>query len=197
MKMRKIPAILLALALLTFPAFAATTDLPSEPTLILSDNQVAWVTNGTDEIATDLTLDQVKAAKFLVLEITEVPEGGFQFVVQSDGDGWAWNQLELTTEDVYADGKLIFDFSKMTMGGIADATQFAKLFVCYYTDDVTSLGITKAYLTDSLDGGGAADTGAAATGNAKTGDSTALFFALGALILAAVAVVLIVRKVRV
>ncbi len=198
MKTRKILLTLMMAALLTaaftLPAFAATVDLPTEPHSLLSDNQVLWVTDGVDGIATDLTIDQVKAANFLVLEITEVPEGTIQFVSQHDGDGWAWNQNDLMPEDVYQDGKLIFDFSKLTMGPIADATM-AKLCVAYYTDDVVNLGITRVYLTDSLgsDSGNGGDT---TSDNAKTGDSTVIFFAIGGLLLAAGATVLIARKVK-
>jgi LPXTG-motif cell wall-anchored protein len=76
---------------------------------------------------------------------------------------------------------------------LAGTTAQAKFFICYYDPDFSALGVTKAYLTTAGGGGGDAPVG---DGNAKTGDSTMIFVAMGALVLAAGATVLVVRKVK-
>ncbi len=188
----------LLIAMLAVPAFAATIDLPLDPPFVNSDAQKGWGVNGTDmngtAIETDLTLEQLQAAKYLVLEVSAEPAAGLQFVLQND-NGWGWNQTDLTAADVYQDGKLVFELANMTgWDTLAGATAQAKFFVCYYDPDYSGLGVTKAYLTDSL--GGDAPAGDPGTGNAKTGDSTVIFLAIGGLVLAAGATVLVARKVK-
>ena len=178
-------------AMLAAPAFAATVQLPIIPNWVNNDNQKGWRTDGTDDIATDLTLAQLQAAKYLVLEVPSKPEGsGIQFTFQCDPD-WGWTQTDLQVDDIWQDGKLVFEFSKMSkIADLGKAESNGKILVAYYDGGWDALGVTKAYLTDSLGGGGGGG------GSAKTGDSTMIVLAIAAFALAACATVFVARKVK-
>ncbi len=181
-------AAVILIAAFTVPVFAATVNLPTAPVITNNDNQKGWCVNGTDGVTTDLTIEQLKAATTLTLEITAKPTGGFQFVIQSD-NGWAWSQTELTAADVYSNGKLTFKLADMQgYTELQSATAQAKFYVCYYDTTVDELGITKAYLTTGGSGNGGNGN------NAKTADSPLIYIAGGALVAAACSVVLITSK---
>jgi LPXTG-motif cell wall-anchored protein len=189
----------LLVAALAVPVFA-DIDLPTAPTFVNNDTQKGWGVNGTDmngvAIETDLTLEQMKNATGLVLEVPEMPVGGLQFVFQCD-NGWAWDSTDLTADQLWQDGKLVFNFADMLgWDKIAGSTAQVKFFVAYYDPNFDALGVTKAYLTEAGAAAPADSGGEAAGGNAKTGDSSLLFAAIGALALATGAAVLFVRKVR-
>jgi hypothetical protein len=119
-------------------------------------SQRGWLTNGTDGKEVSLEIETVIAAKFLVLQLGSKPIGGLQLIWQGDGDGWSWNQNDGVLADdgtpnaakgavLSADNVLRIDLSKgfVKFDKIKDCTSF-KMFLGYYSDDVSSLGITKA-----------------------------------------------------
>jgi hypothetical protein len=130
---------------------------------INNDNQKGWRSNGTDTIETDLAIEDLVAAKYLVLELNAAPAGGFQVVWQGNGTpGWAWNQVDVLAGDgTPIDGagatvtpsaggailKVEFSvtFAEKDYEGFKASTQ-AKILIAYYTGGIDGLGITKAYL---------------------------------------------------
>ncbi|MDR0292975.1 MAG: LPXTG cell wall anchor domain-containing protein [Oscillospiraceae bacterium] len=175
---------LVLIAVFAFPALAANIDLGAM-NVTNSDTQKGWVTDGMDDIASSLTIEQLRSATTLHLEFSAPPAGGMQFIIQSDGDNYAWNQNDGAIPDTGLDATSIdIDLTKMKgFSALKDATK-AKFFLGYYSSNIADLGITKAYL---VTGGG---------GSAKTGDGAMIAFALMALVLAGGATVLIARKVK-
>jgi len=55
-----------------------------------------WYSNGCDDKVTSLTFATLKGAKYLIMKVTSKANedgfGGIQLAVQSDGDGWDWNE---------------------------------------------------------------------------------------------------------
>jgi uncharacterized repeat protein (TIGR02543 family) len=60
-----------------------------------------WASNGYDKITTDLAIEVLLSAKYLVLELTSKPVGGVQLVWQGAGSGIdpsAWNANTITSD---------------------------------------------------------------------------------------------------
>ena len=59
-----------------------------------SDNQKGWASIGTDNTTRGPTITEFKAAKYIVLKVTNMSSrdglGGLQFTFQGDHDSWAW-----------------------------------------------------------------------------------------------------------
>lgn len=183
---------LVATAVLTMPALAATVSLTLPPPAVNNDNQKGWATNGTDmngtALTTALTPEQVKGAKYLVLELSKEPEGDVKFAWQSDGE-WTWSETTLGNTEVNGK-KITIELSKMKNAAkiLAFETQW-KCFVGYWDSNFDDLGVTKAYLD------GVTTTGTS-TENVKTGDNTGLKAAAVIVMFTACASVLAVRKVK-
>jgi uncharacterized protein YjdB len=126
-----------------------------------NDVQKGWCTNGTDEITTSLSINDLIAAKFLVLELSKVPNAFMQIIWQGDGDSWAWNQrdgilsnngepnAELGVTITQSAGKVILriELSKAFINYYALLIcSKVKFFLSYYSPDIEGLGITRAYL---------------------------------------------------
>jgi len=92
-----------------------------------------WVTNGTDDVVTTLDVDTLKNADYLVIEIEAIDDaqwgfGGWQLVINHNGDGWAWNQITIagdwtnfagiTTGTTYY---LVVDLSQISAFGTIDS----------------------------------------------------------------------------
>jgi hypothetical protein len=126
---------------------------------VSTDNagQKGWATDGTDGISTTLKIEDLIAAKYLVLELSKAPSGGLQMIWQGDGNAWDWAQNDGVLGDAGSPNaskgaslsgnvlkielsKALKDYSKLA------ASTKAKLFIAYYTPDIAGLGITKAYL---------------------------------------------------
>jgi len=141
------------------PGESKIVELGIEFTAVNNDNQKGWGSNGTDDKETTLDIEDLKAAKFLVLELSKKPTGGLQLIWQGDkNDNWSWTQndgiLSDTGSPSAAKGatlsgdnvlkielsKALKDYSKLT------ACTKAKIFIAYYTGGVAGLGITRAYL---------------------------------------------------
>jgi hypothetical protein len=147
-------------------------------TWINNDNQQGWRANGTDDEVTDLSLDALKAAKYIVIEMAAPPSGGIQVAVQSDGDGWAWNQ----TDGIEAVGSaFIIDTSTLTgWDGLKSAPEFGKFLIGFWGGDgnetFANLQITNAYLAydasqlPATGGGGAAAPAPGGTEVPKVGN---------------------------
>lgn len=176
--------------MLAAPAFAAIVSLPVPPDWVNGDPQKGWRSNGTDDAETSLTIEQLQSAKYLVLEVSKEPEGGeIKFTVQCDPD-WSWDETTLKPADVYKDGKITIELSKMTgWKNIAKATK-GKFLIGYWDPNWDGLSITKAYLETG--GGGGSDGG----GAAKTGDSAMTALSIAALLTAAGAAVFVSRKIK-
>lgn len=219
MKLRKFMLLLVALVFaLSVPAYAATVvvELPVEPTLVNNSTQKGWCTDGTDDIATDLTMEQLAAAESLVLEFAEAPSGGMQFIWQGDGDGWGWNQTDQVIPDGgISDTTFTIDLAKTAKNydALKSSTK-AKIILGYYSDGFDDLKITKAYLTYE-DAGAVAEAAPVAEAvvvaeaeavdvadsvvseeNPKTGDNFIIYFAGLALVLAACGTVVFYRKAK-
>jgi uncharacterized protein YjdB len=129
------------------------------------DSQKGWCTDGTDGISTSLNIDDLIAAKFLVLELTAKPTGGLDMIWQGDvwqgGVDWTWNQqdgilsntgepdTQLGAAIMQGAGKVILriELSKALKNYNAFILNTkAKIFIAYYSPDIDALGITRAYL---------------------------------------------------
>jgi uncharacterized protein YxeA len=122
-----------------------------------NDNQKGWGSNGTDDKETNLAIEDLKAAKYLVLELSKAPSGGLQVIWQGDGNAWDWAQNDEILSDTGSPNaakgaslsgnvlkielsKALKDYSKLA------ASTKAKIFIAYYSPDAAGLGITRAYL---------------------------------------------------
>ncbi len=171
MKTRKALSLLVTLAMLiglvTIPAFAAdeatefdlgefTWSNPDNPT-----SQRGWVTDGYTDgetiMTSDLTIDYVLAAQYLILDMSAAPVGGMQLIWQGDAVATTdWNQVDILSgmgvpdaeKGVTLEGtslkielakalKTYDDFKNNTM---------AKIIIAYYSSGIDDLGITRAYL---------------------------------------------------
>jgi LPXTG-motif cell wall-anchored protein len=211
MKLRKLMMLVVALVcVLAFsaPAYAAIVELPAVPTVKNNDTQAGWASNGTDNMTTDLTIEQLTSAKYLILELGAAPIGGMQFIWQGDGDGWAWNQTDgVIPNEGTSETTIVIDLAATAKNYSAfqSSTQ-AKVFLGYYSNTVADLQITRAYLSDSLPGEEApADAapaeeapadGGAAEANPQTGDSSMIFIAMAVLALAGAGAVVFYRRAK-
>ncbi|MDR1687802.1 MAG: hypothetical protein LBS21_04220 [Clostridiales bacterium] len=118
-----------------------------------NDNQKGWATNGYEGVATNLTMDDVKANKYLILELGEAPVGDVQFIWQGDGDadegGSGWNQ----TDGVISGGTSAVIFIRDLSYEISNYDEMisgtgAKFFLGYYDDTIADLQIKRAYLSN-------------------------------------------------
>ncbi|MDR0325861.1 MAG: hypothetical protein LBI19_07205 [Oscillospiraceae bacterium] len=201
MKRKAILTLALAVVLIAVfatPAFAATTNLAWPPPLKggAADNQWGWNSIMDNEPESTFDADAFVNARYLVIEVSNTPEeGDLDFVWQGSGNGWGWAQQRFAFEDVWQDGKIVFDLTKASnadkikdTGGDGGAVKF---FAAYWEGGGwADLGVTKAYLTSSLGGGGGGG------GAARTGDATLITLAVIALALAAGASVFVVRKLK-
>ncbi|MDR1687426.1 MAG: LPXTG cell wall anchor domain-containing protein [Clostridiales bacterium] len=206
MKLRKLMMLVVALVcVLAFsaPAYAAVVELPAVPTVKNNDTQAGWASNGTDNMTTDLTIEQLTSAKYLILELGAAPMGGMQFIWQGDGDGWAWNQTDgVIPDEGTGETTIVIDLAATAKNYSAfqSSTQ-AKIFLGYYSNTVADLQITRAYLSDSLPGEEApADEAAPAAdggeANPATGDSSFIFIVIAALAMACAGAVVFYRKAK-
>jgi hypothetical protein len=128
-----------------------------EFTISVDGNKKGWATNGTDDLTTTLTIENLIAAKYLVLELSKDPTGSMDIIWQGDNNSnWNWTQTDnilnagspsaskgasLSNKTLKIElAKALGSYSKLT-----DCTR-AKLFIAYYTPDIAGLGVTKAYL---------------------------------------------------
>nr|AGS51647.1 glycoside hydrolase family 5 [uncultured bacterium contig00026] len=122
------------------------------------DKQKGWRSNGTDNTTTDLDIADLKAAKYLVLELSSAPTGGLQIVWQGNyNSNWDWNQtdgiLASGVPDATKGAALSEDFvltielslALTNYSQLASCTQ-AKFLLGYFSPDIAGLGITSAYL---------------------------------------------------
>jgi hypothetical protein len=180
------------IAMFAAPAIAANIDLPINNFTAIGgarDAQKGWATVGAEDQGTStLTIADVSRATSLVLEVPSKPEGGIQLVVFGHFNGWSWGggQYDLSADDVYSDGKLIFNFARLGISIPNNEDDAVKILVCYYDDSWDDLGVTKAYLTTSGGGGG----------GPRPGDTTMIALAVIALALAAGATFFVVRKIK-
>ena len=120
------------------------------------DTQKGWCTNGVDDTETDLEIEDLVDAKYLVLELGNAVTGGMQLVFQGDGDGWAWNQFDIlgdtgdpiTGVEVSEDKKTITIEFSVVFEGWEDFTsgEKAKIIIGYYSTNIASLDLQEAYL---------------------------------------------------
>jgi len=79
------------------PEFEAIGNL-GDFTIVNDATQKGWASNGVDGVK-GLAIDEYKAAKYIVLKVTDLESrdgiGGIQFIVQGDHDSWDWNQTDL------------------------------------------------------------------------------------------------------
>nr|AGS51657.1 glycoside hydrolase family 5 [uncultured bacterium contig00026] len=124
-------------------------------TLNLGATEKGWATNGTDNLTTSLNIADLKAAKYLVLEITTPPTGEMKFVWQSDSNNdWAWTEQVIFDDSgapnaangaTLEDNVITIELSKaiVNYAKLATSTQ-AKIFIKY--TNIDDLGITSSYL---------------------------------------------------
>jgi hypothetical protein len=125
-------------------------------TSINSVNQKGWCSNGTDNVTTNLTVNDFVDAKYLVLELNAAPAGGLHIVWQSDIDDWDWNQTEILNANgiPYADKGTILDgniiiieLSKVlkNYSKFVKTRWNVKLLLGYFSPDIAGLGVRGAY----------------------------------------------------
>jgi LPXTG-motif cell wall-anchored protein len=188
-------AVVLTMAFV-LPAMAANVDLPLTLDAVNNDTQKGWGTAGFEDegVSESVAVESLVAATHLVIEVSGEP-GFIQLILQTPA-GW-WQQSEFSGdafEAIYSDGKITFDLKNLPGSWNFDEDDLrAKFLLGFYDDGVDDLGITKAYLVVPGAGGSSAPSG---TPGAKTGDSTMIALAISALLLAAGATVVVVRKIK-
>jgi hypothetical protein len=136
------------------PPDAERVDL-GDFTWVNNDTQKGWRSNGTDSTETDLQINELVTAKYLVLELSAPPAGGFQIVWQGTGD-WGWNSNSILTDSGEAipdkgtsiEGntlKIELSLALVKYEQFQGSTQ-AKILLAYYSPDIDGLGIEEAYL---------------------------------------------------
>ena len=140
-----------------------TIDLPLDFPIVNNDTQKGWCTNGVDDIETELMIGDLKAAKYLVLELDKTPKGGMQFIWLGDGNNWGWSagQEVILKDNGDPDEKkgtkfrdnekkvLEIELSKAVKEYkkfVSVASTKVKIIIGYYSSNIADLGITKAYL---------------------------------------------------
>ena len=182
----------LAVVMLTVPVLAATFTL-GDFTTINNDTQKGWGSNGTDNKETSLSIETLTSAKTLVLELSKAPTGGLQVIWQGNGDDWAWNQTnDVIPSDGTTETTIRIDLAS-TLKNYAKfkASTEAKILLGYYSENISDLGITRAYLE------GASTTGTANNTSAQTGEGSSARYAAVALVLTVCAAALLARKVKI
>jgi hypothetical protein len=122
-----------------------------------SATQKGWCTNGMDSKETSLSIEDLLAAKYLVLELSAAPTGGMQIIWQGDGKSSSdWNQTNSVLGNNGEDSDmatvvgttLTIELSKAfkDYDTVFQLCTQAKFFVGYYSTNVADLGITSAYL---------------------------------------------------
>jgi len=126
-------------------------------TVSINDTQKGWASNGTDSLTTTLDIADLKAAKYLVLELSGAPTGGLKMIWLGDANSWSWTDTDGVLGDTgtpdaskgatLSDNVLKIELSKALKdyNKLAASTQ-VKLFIEYSSPDIAGLGITKAYL---------------------------------------------------
>ncbi|MDR0292976.1 MAG: LPXTG cell wall anchor domain-containing protein [Oscillospiraceae bacterium] len=178
---------LVLIAMLALPVLAANISLPADTPVSNGDTQQGWATEGFEDEGAEKNIDaaDLYKATAIVLEVSKEPIGADIHLILQTPAGW-WQDNNMSVADVYADGKITFDLSKMKDWKWDAADIRAKVLIAYYDSNIADLGITKAYAV--VGGGGG--------GSAKTGDGTMIALALVALALAGGATVFIARKVK-
>ena len=178
---KTIAAFLLPAAVIAAAPFAvlAKVDLAVPDAIIGDDTIWGWVSDGTDDILSGIEAEQFQNAKYLVLEIGEIPtEDTWYGLAWLSNNGWSWRENnDFSLKDcLIGDSILCFAFAEL----IPDYTEFrfeeADYLKVYfrYGDEKdpgnaifpSSLKITAAYLTNELpvavggeEDGGGEDTG--------------------------------------
>jgi hypothetical protein len=172
MKLRKVLAIVIACAMfagLSLTATAATKidllgndtwDWPNDP------ERLGWHTDGFDEgddgiVESVFTLEQLKAAKYFVIEVSEVG-GAFEsdqlvLVWQSqgeDGGGQGWNQKGWDNDDVRDGNIAVLPLAEVADRAGFDAAIGLKLMYTNWNQNIDDQNIVAIYLTDTAPEGG-------------------------------------------
>ena len=156
--MKKLLSVLVACVMIASLAISASAFDLGPFNAINQPTQKGWLTDGTDDKASDLKIATLVGAKYLILELSKVPEGeGIQMVWQGDGNSWAWTQKDLKVADFLQGTTLVFPLADVFLryDEFKASTQ-VKFYVCYYDKNMDDLGVVKAYLSDTVPEAGAA-----------------------------------------
>jgi LPXTG-motif cell wall-anchored protein len=210
--MRKTLSVILALVLIvafTAPAFAATTfKLPTTPHK-MDGVRAEWRSDGLDGIPTEIPRDILLKSTGIVFEMPE-PGSAWKFIWGAPSAGW-W--AEHDNAGVWADGKLTIKWADQGINPEKDMVDdlgpdefdsngnpggprcyFGILFADWSTP-YEDFGVTGVYLTGNFPSDDA-PANTPGTSNPKTGDTTMIALAIGALVLASGAVIILARKVK-
>jgi hypothetical protein len=69
-----------------------------EMNALLSDNQMGWLTDGTDDMSSPYNAWDVSQASELVLEFASPPSGELHYTWLGDGNNWDWQQRFVVLE---------------------------------------------------------------------------------------------------
>ena len=140
--------LILALVLSIFPVVTVSAEDIYDLGPFASDNGLkGWCTNGYDGIATELTVDDIKAAKGLVITLDTSPSTSLTFVLQSDADpGW-WDQTSVSC----VDGVIAVDLTAMNTWAdfLENGTQ-ANLLIGDWGDFWDNNNVVSAVLTSDV-----------------------------------------------
>jgi hypothetical protein len=129
-------------------------------------SQMGWRSNGNDGHETDLPIEVLVGASKLVLELSQTPRGGFQFVWSNQSEGWVQVDAVLSNNGTPDPNKgativpngdgVIFSIELSKVIGTRyeefKASTSAKFLIAYYTGGgIVGLGLEKAYLVGNYD----------------------------------------------
>jgi len=126
-------------------------------TWLNNNNQKGWRANGTDNVVTDLPIEELKYAKYLVLHTkggnSDSAFGDISVIIQSNGEsGWPWNSTNIggAAFDRTDDNFIVIDISKIKGGSALSLCSQGKFIIQYYgggSVDV-GLGLEAGYITN-------------------------------------------------
>jgi len=198
MKFRKVAMLVLALTLVlawSTTAFAAKKDLPKAPNFFNRTEQQGWATDDAYDGDPDgrvtskigLTLDDLKNAKYLVIELNKpITDGGPKIGVITENVGWA----DIEFVNLGDDTNIKIDLPATSVwSNVSEAEEWAMFEIQHWTEDW--LDIKAVYLDD-----GVAGAAASGGGNPATGETSVIVFAGIALALATIGTVTFSKKAR-
>jgi len=127
-------------------------------TWLNNENQKGWRANGTDNTVTDLPIEELRNAKYLVLHTkggnSDTAFGDISVIVQSNGEsGWPWNSTNIGGADFdrTKDNFIVIDISKIKGGSALSLCSQGKFIIQYYGSNMRmnlGLGLEAGYITN-------------------------------------------------
>jgi hypothetical protein len=134
--------------------FTVVAELPLTPTHVIGTDWYGWGSNGTDDIETPITIEQMKEGRYLVIETGSAVTGSLSFVWQGDGNDWGWSQVDDILGEPVTGTTYVVDLSAVAPGYATEwqSSTVLKFFLGYWNPSFAALDIKRIYLATSESG---------------------------------------------